>query len=62
MSNVRTSKKWLAIVAKDDGTAEEIIRAMIEHEDKLASKEGLKVVVNGCSYTIKDSPTKPPKM
>jgi hypothetical protein len=61
MSNVRTSKKWLSIVARNDGTEEAIIKAMIDHEDKFSSKEGIKVTVNGFRYTIKDA-TKFPKM
>lgn len=62
MSNIRTSKKWLAIVAKDDGTAEKLIMAMDEHRDKFSSTKGLEVIVNGYRYIIKDAPTKPPKM
>lgn len=62
MSNVRTSKKWLAIVAKDDGTAEAIMKAVIEHGDKFSSTKGIEVIINGYRYTIKDAPTKPPKM
>jgi len=59
MSNVRTSKKWLAIVAKNDGTEQAIMRAMIEHGDKFSSKEGIKVTVNGIRYTIKDATKEP---
>jgi hypothetical protein len=56
MSNVRTSKKWLSIVDRNDGTAQAIIMAIAQDKGKLYSKEGLKVTVNGYTYTLKNAP------
>lgn len=58
MSNVRTSKKWLAIVDRNDGTAEAIIMAIANDKGKLYSKDGLKVTVNGRTYTLRNAPSR----
>lgn len=55
MSNVRTSKKWLSVVDRNDGTAEKIIMAIVQQKEKLSSKEGVRVSANGCTYVVRNS-------
>lgn len=57
MANVKISEKWKAIVRRNDGTAQEILRAVTRHGDKVASNEGLRVTVNGRTYIIKNVPS-----
>jgi len=57
MANVKSSKKWKAIVQRNDGTAQEIIKAVVDHGEKVASKEGLTVTVNGRTYVIQHIPS-----
>jgi hypothetical protein len=44
-------------VQRNDGTAQEIIKAVVDHGEKVASKEGLTVTVNGRTYVIQHIPS-----
>jgi|EndMetStandDraft_4_1072995.scaffolds.fasta_scaffold648494_1 hypothetical protein len=57
MEKVRISKKWKAIMQRNDGTAQEIIKAVVNHGEKAASREGLTVTVNGRTYVIQHVPS-----
>jgi len=57
MANVKSSKKWLAIVNRNDGTAQEIIKAVTRYGEKVYSKEGLTITINGRTYVIKNAPS-----
>ena len=42
---------------RNDGTAQEIVKAVVSHGDKVASNEGLRVTVNGRTYIVKSVPS-----